>query len=268
VKPKPGGVTYRHWLGLVENATYPAKSGKERHEPARVVRQMLHLASRLAHEELRLWSFGYEMDRKKIMKARCWYESEMPLLSVPLAHRRAFRQSINDAIVAATVVVNALRLALFRTRFGRPAEKVLARSRRIIDWEYPKEHRATAKDYGRAAEQPTSVNEDKAATKDKGIIESTGSAFWQTTEAAFYDFLASLKSRLEAGDIREAAHPAWYKAIQATAIRLFDETVESADLEGNLKARVFARQGLLTTLDSNQLKNDILRLSVISGAKP
>ena len=34
----------------------------------------------LKGEDARLWAFGYEMDKKLTMKARCWYDAEMPII--------------------------------------------------------------------------------------------------------------------------------------------------------------------------------------------
>lgn len=67
---QPGGVGYRHWLGLVQ------QDGSEK-MPARVVHEFYERWK--SGWQFRLWAFGYDMDN---MKARCWYESTMPLLYV------------------------------------------------------------------------------------------------------------------------------------------------------------------------------------------
>lgn len=69
IHPQPGGIGYRHWLGLVQASE--GNNGKRR--PARVVE---HFVER-RRSDLRLWAFGYDMDN---MKARCWYDSSMPLV--------------------------------------------------------------------------------------------------------------------------------------------------------------------------------------------
>ena len=68
VHPRPGGISYRHWPGLV------LPSGDGLRDPAQVVR---HWPERRREEiPTRMIAFGYDMDN---MKARAWVESEMPL---------------------------------------------------------------------------------------------------------------------------------------------------------------------------------------------
>ena len=70
VHPQPGGIGYRHWLAWVCGL----KSEKEL-QRARAVENFMQLRWR-TNGQLRLWAFGYDMDN---MKARCWYESALPL---------------------------------------------------------------------------------------------------------------------------------------------------------------------------------------------
>ena len=70
VHPQPGGIGYRHWLGWVCGF----RSEKELRR-ARAVENFLRRRRRTSGQ-LRLWAFGYDMDN---MKARCWYESALPL---------------------------------------------------------------------------------------------------------------------------------------------------------------------------------------------
>jgi len=78
--PQPGGLGYRHWLGLV----WGMSDEKRQIEAATVVSEfMLHAArGQLAAspgssaDHPQLWAFGFDMDN---MKARCWYEAHLPL---------------------------------------------------------------------------------------------------------------------------------------------------------------------------------------------
>ena len=72
VHPQPGGLGYRHWLAWVLGASSDKKSTRV----AQVVDRALQLPHRQTGGYLRLWAFGYDMDN---MKARCWYESTLPL---------------------------------------------------------------------------------------------------------------------------------------------------------------------------------------------
>lgn len=68
VHPRPGGISYRHWPGLV------VQSDDRLRDPAQVIR---HWHERAARAPTRFIAFGYDMDN---MKARGWIESEMPFL--------------------------------------------------------------------------------------------------------------------------------------------------------------------------------------------
>ena len=97
IHPQPGGIGYRHWLGLVQGID----DGKAKREPATVVERYLRTAS----DDLRLWAFGYDMDN---MKARCWYDSIMPLLC-PEGIRETF-------VFHAAALVKGAELAAWKTR--------------------------------------------------------------------------------------------------------------------------------------------------------
>lgn len=67
VHPRPGGVSYRLWPGLV------IPSRDRLRQPAQVIRQWPERSTRIG--QTRFTAFGYDMDN---MKARAWTESEMP----------------------------------------------------------------------------------------------------------------------------------------------------------------------------------------------
>ncbi len=70
--PQPGGFGYRHWLGWV----FGQSTDKKKQRRASVVEHALAHQHQHQRGELRLWAFGYDMDK---MKPRCWYEATMPL---------------------------------------------------------------------------------------------------------------------------------------------------------------------------------------------
>lgn len=71
VKPQPGGLIWRDWLGLNQEGT----SENNTEYPALVVKTTG--ARSLKDTKVGLWGFGYDFDN---MKARCWYEHHFPLL--------------------------------------------------------------------------------------------------------------------------------------------------------------------------------------------
>jgi len=109
VHPQPGGIGYRYWLGLVESS----KEGNEERRPSKVI-QRFRSAIR---EDSRLWAFGFDMDN---MKARCWYDATVPLLSVPEEQVSLFKALVEKLVVAADWVAGVLR--------GRVKDALLGKS--------------------------------------------------------------------------------------------------------------------------------------------
>jgi CRISPR system Cascade subunit CasA len=112
VHAQPGGVAYRHWLGLVQ------KDKKNNREPALVVHKF---HDRQRNDQLfRLWAFGYDMDN---MKPRCWYESTMPLLPLSKEIREEYEDNVANMIMAASEIVKNLRGCVKAAWFKRTKDK-------------------------------------------------------------------------------------------------------------------------------------------------
>jgi len=111
IKAQPGGVYYRHWLGLVlkSEVVFPAKvvqllqSSEERKN---IVRKKGFI----------LWAAGFDMDN---MKARCWYESTMPVFAIEkskLDYLSVFINSfINNAQKSAIYLKSGVKAAWFNS---------------------------------------------------------------------------------------------------------------------------------------------------------
>ena len=117
IKGQPGGLGYRHWPGLVAIG----KKGKATLEPARVVQVYNDRFDLIddADFEPRLWVFGYDMDN---MKARCWYEAEMPLFNLGQEQREDLARQAQQMIEVANDALKNLKGALKRAWFKRPAD--------------------------------------------------------------------------------------------------------------------------------------------------
>lgn len=107
--PQPGGIGYRHWLGLVVEA--PDGSSM----PAAAVATWRSERRRDARSDSRLVAAGYDMDN---MKARAFVESEMPLPVVPDGEAQKRLDALAAALVqasetAAGLLRSAVRAALF-----------------------------------------------------------------------------------------------------------------------------------------------------------
>jgi len=109
---QPGGVSYRHWLGLVQ------EDAENIAEPAYVVHEFRTLRQ-LGGLNSRLWAFGYDMDN---MKARCWYESIIPLPGIIKEVRENYDYEIARFIRAAEQVARNLRSSVKKGWFERPSD--------------------------------------------------------------------------------------------------------------------------------------------------
>ena len=106
--PQPDGLGYKHWLGWVLGAA----TDKSSRRPAQTVNRALGLSHRQTGGQLRLWAFGYDMDN---MKARCWYESTLPLYAVADCAREArqiVQAEVSRWLQAATLASSCLRGAV------------------------------------------------------------------------------------------------------------------------------------------------------------
>jgi len=105
VHPQPGGIGYRHWLGLVEN------NADNTRRIARVVEQY----RRLQRQDGRLWAFGYDMEN---MKARCWYDTEMPIIFASEEIEVEYKAQIDIMIQISQQVALELRKQVKNALFG------------------------------------------------------------------------------------------------------------------------------------------------------
>ncbi len=107
--PQPGGLSYRIWPRLALHTPDSV--------PATVVRAYEGRDRRW--EQLRLWSFGYDM---KSNKARCWYESTVPIYLLAESEREAFSTRVLQWVEAAQLAAGFLRFAVKEAWFKRPAD--------------------------------------------------------------------------------------------------------------------------------------------------
>jgi CRISPR system Cascade subunit CasA len=102
VKAQPGGVTYGYWDFLT-------LTDAEQGQQASLNVEHFYYVNRRKEESLgflpRLWCSGYDMDN---MKARCWYEKEIPILNVELELQADFLRAVKEL----QELINKLRLEL------------------------------------------------------------------------------------------------------------------------------------------------------------
>jgi len=115
--PQPGGLGYKHWLGLVLGM----QGDKKKIQPASMISYVLD--SQRPRSRLRLWVFGYDMANN--MKARCWYESTFPLYGLAERNtegRKLVQSEVAKWIDAADYAAFLLRSAVRSAWFSEGAE--------------------------------------------------------------------------------------------------------------------------------------------------
>lgn len=113
VHPQPGGVTYRHWLGLIQTAT---ETDKSQIRPALVVDYFRTIRQRhLPQYPARIWAAGYDMAH---MKARGYYESVMPLRYVNQDIREEYEAVIAEMISTAKLIAQQTQRSVIDAWYG------------------------------------------------------------------------------------------------------------------------------------------------------
>jgi len=113
--PQPGGITYRHWLGLVQNDPERGQHPSLALEKFINKQQDLVKLDDVFQYPPQLWTFGYDFDN---MKVRCWYENTMPLFNVPDQIRLSYESVISQLVKTAEIIGyntrSCIKQALFK----------------------------------------------------------------------------------------------------------------------------------------------------------
>ncbi len=204
--PPPGGITYRHWLGVIY------ADGDSRRQPATSVSRFLS-----HHDDLRLWAYGYEMVS---MNARRWHESVMPILAAPDGLEETYGYHTSNVIRAAQHASGALVLALVRSAYG----KAEVDPRGGIKWGVPKR-------LGAFRKSGIEDCDDIAARAENAWLEQARLSFWQATEPIFFTILGQLRGLLQEGIDAAACLRGWLRAIEDVATQIYDDLAEAGSVE-------------------------------------
>jgi CRISPR system Cascade subunit CasA len=115
--PQPDGLGFRHWLAWVLGVASERRTTRV----APVVNRAIELLRRQTGPGLRLWAFGYDMDN---MKARCWYESTLPIYGLADCEADAVsgvQAEVGRWLAGAEQTCQALRGAIRDAWFNRDA---------------------------------------------------------------------------------------------------------------------------------------------------
>lgn len=209
VHPQPDGLGYRHWLSWVLGASGDKKSTRV----AQIVDRALQLPNRQTGGQLRLWAFGYDMDN---MKARCWYDSTLPLYGLGNCDHDA-RQSVQAEVArwlaGAELACFCLRSAIKDAWFSADARG----------------------DY---------------AHVDASFWSSTEAPFYRHLQL----LIETASSGTEHPAL--ATRQAWHATLVRTVLRLFDEAFAGAGVieRQNPRRTALAHKQLLRNLHGPKLK--------------
>ncbi|MEM7180307.1 MAG: type I-E CRISPR-associated protein Cse1/CasA [Spirochaetota bacterium] len=96
--PQSGGILYNHWQAFIYGKTQQDKNAK-------VLSHFLRVRGKPKKQTV-VWAFGYDMDN---MKARCWYESRMPIYKIPPEQTVVFEDILTKLLTAASQVASNLQ---------------------------------------------------------------------------------------------------------------------------------------------------------------
>ena len=128
IKGQPGGITFRHWLGLVMN------NREKGDETATVIPTFRKRQSGFENKQsLKLWAFGYDFDN---MKVRCWYEGKMPLISVDDSIRENYESVIEQLIKTSVLVLKNTIISIKNALFDNDKAKKIKDELSFIDMRF------------------------------------------------------------------------------------------------------------------------------------
>jgi CRISPR system Cascade subunit CasA len=222
---QPGGVSYRHWRGFII-------SDSEREiEPARIVHEFINERQQ-PDWQFRLWAFGFDTDN---MKARCWYDSKMPLITVEYEDVSEYENIIAALIKAANIICGNIKIAIKQVLYGIPEYDAVTRQTK---WKYQDIKKLDA-DEEKARERVLN------SVREQSLFMSIETNFWQITEPAFYSILRHLTICIkEKKDCAEFLDQ-WHRILCKEALRQFDSHILSGPIENmKIKHIALAQKGL------------------------
>lgn len=198
--PQPGGIGYRHWLGLAYADANPLLKAAQ--TSARVPeRTRRFTAPWQPKRPLQLWAAGFDMDN---MKARCWYEARLPVYAIDSPERlQAFAQLVQQFVNAADLVRRYLTDAIRQAWFDRPEK---ARG-----------------DFDFIGQAFWTATETPFFAQVRALAEALGAA--ALTDA-------------EGDALRRNARETWLGTVQGAAQRLFDQWAAGGTFEQEKPERI------------------------------
>lgn len=222
VLTEPGGIGYRHWLGLIEN------------EP-NSIRQRATVIDRFIQEsppqqrEAWVWAFGFDIYNSN--KVRSWTDAQLPVFDLPKDVRELFVPIVKNMVVVSNRVCGVTLRAVLHASFFKPKAKKQKRSKSgnsytEVIWVCPK----PLKKFNKVEEEM-----DKAVVKEqRALMYSARSAFWDNTEQTFIAAMREIKDALFRAD-REAENAIlerWLSGLRREAHHCLELFSASGDFDG------------------------------------
>jgi len=260
-----GGIGYRYWLGFIENIA----TGNIQRIPATVVSQF----RTMVRKDGRLWAYGYDMDKAK---ARCWYDSKMPILNVENQIASIFSEHTISMVKTARHVNALLVAAVLKAQMVEPKLTRNDAGYMEVEWKWSKDllgrlrKSATEKTKSIKEKIDASVEELDARTQNSMItmLDSVRQSFWSNTEEDFYSQLKQIRDALEKHISEIPVKESWLRRLKKEARKIFDLYTETNDFRvKNPGSVAIARNEFIRLLNSNGLKA-MLGLSNNPNSKP
>lgn len=116
IKGQKGGIGYRHWASLA--LPTEEESGAQVADVVRVFHNQREKLFKRQHPPL-LWCFGFDMDN---MKARCWYDTLLPIYSLEPSRQKIFENSTHKMLAVAQEAASLLGKYVKAAFFTRPGD--------------------------------------------------------------------------------------------------------------------------------------------------
>lgn len=249
VHPQPGGINYRHWLAYIENTV----EGNINRTPSKTIEQF----RTMVREEGRFWAYGYDMDN---MKARCWYDSIMPIFSGDDA--LLITSYASNMLKSSRYVSGLILSSFFKATMMEPVGKEGAE----VIWNWPKQilNHLKVANQEKVESVKAKINDFVEALEpriEKNLLSkpiSIRNQFWSETEPSYFNTLNKLKKSISSESDDEKYLSEWLILLKKTAINIFDVFSSDGDFDAaSPKSIALARNELSAKLNSNFLRKKV-----------
>jgi CRISPR system Cascade subunit CasA len=258
VHPQPGGIGYRHWLGLIENS--PDTKGE--HRPAKVVEQFRSIAG----EDGRLWAFGFDIVPGQA-NARCWYDSRMPILHMKGDQGAIFSAHVGNMVRAARYVSGLAISAVIRATMLDPKKEDTGQGYQV-KWKLrgdllPKLKRTPTERAKKIEDDVNAFPEALEARAERNLLTLpllVRDQFWAITERPFFQRAAKLRDAMQNNESEQQVLRGWHKDIKNAVRQVFQTYTQVGDFDAADPRRVALAWNEMESMMKGSRLRDLLGL--------